>query len=233
MRGSLSKIFGKKKTVQVPKETPKEDFLEKMNQDFTKIHLNNIMANAAMGMIAYNNDPSGGVANSYIGTITAPNTGGQYGPVIAPQPGGALPLGGITPNQWTYKTWMDPNNSVLNQFPAGLVHDRVEEYLNKRGKETMRGRFEHDFLVNVLGMVPEEMKDRWYILKDKGEMTDDPTVCSNVRGKALPLLHKCKDSGKYYSKTDTNMTGDQIWCMHCEEDLPEDLETMLVISHVM
>ena len=232
MRGSLLKIFGKKKTVQGPKETLSNSFKDAFDKEFfTKYHIDNIMANAAMSMNADGNP--NGIANSYIGTITAPNTGGQYGPIIAPQPGGALPLGGITPNQWTYKTWMDPNNNILNLFPAGLVHDRVEEYLNKRVKETMRGRFEHDFLVNVLGLVPEEMKDRWYILKDKGEMTDDPTVCSNVRGKALPLLHKCKDSGKYYSKTDTNMTGDQIWCMHCEEDLPEDLETMLVISHVM
>jgi hypothetical protein len=239
MSGSLSKIFGKKKKVQAPKDTLKDPFQEAFKKEFfnIKTHVDNMNANAAMSMNAHSYNPSGGAANSYIRTITAPNTGGQYAP-MNPTPGVApSPLGGglnvLPPNTWTYKTWMDPNSNGLDQFPAGLVHDRVEEYLNKRGKETMRGIFEHDFLINVLGLVPEEMKDRWFILKDKGEMTDDPTVCSNVRGKGIPLLHKCKEEGKYYSKTETNMTGDHIWCAHCEEDLPEDLETMLVISHVM
>jgi len=213
----------------------KDAITEELTKNITNYYKN--LLKTAEKSFSANMVAGNGVSNlSSIGTITAPNTGGQYGvPIVYPTPGGpaGAGMGGITPNNWSYKTWMDPNATGLVQFPAGLVHDRVEEYLNKRGHETMRGRFEHDFLINVLGLVPEEMKDRWFILKDKEEMTDDPTVCSNVKGKAVPLLHKCKEGGKYYSKTETNMTGDQIWCAHCEEDLPEDLETMLVISHVM
>ena len=230
--GNLSKIFGKKKTAQAPKETPKDPIVNEVEENVRKYYetlLKTAEESLAATMVSGSGCSGGstGPNNAYIGTITAPNTGGQYSPIVAPQPG----LGGITPNQWVYKTWLP--GSGLERFPEGVVRSRVEEYLDKRSHEVMRGRFEKDFLHNVLGLTLEEMKDRWYILKDGEEMTDDLTLCSNIKGKPLPLLHQCKEGGKFYSKTETNMTRDKIWCQHCEEDLPEDLETMLVISHVM
>lgn len=200
-------------------------------KSFLSTHVDNITANAALSNAVAN---AHNTAGGYVGS-------GQATPVSLPwqtytttNTGGLLPGGSITPGtinqiqQQVYKTYSNPLDNLY-----GLARKKVEEYLILRGAEAMRGRYEKNFLTEILGLTIEELKMDWFMIKEGDELTKDMTLCSKIHGKYIPLMHRCNKNGKFYSKTSTDMANSKIWCDHCEKELPEDLFTMLGIAHVM
>lgn len=223
--GSLGRIFGVKKTEPEPKDTPKMndtlvyEFMKGFRSDWNDLrHLGNLCSNKALTAQA----------------ITGPanNNWPIYGTNTAP--GSIVPISQQQMYQMQHQMMNQPQVPVnpLNNF-FGLSRERLSTYLSQRSEEAVRGRYEKNFLTEVLGMTIEELRNDWFMIKNGAELTNDVTLCSAIHGIYLPLVHLCNKGGKFYSKTATDMANSKIWCNHCEAELPEDLFTMIGITYVL
>ena len=200
-------------------------------------HTKNLFANNALAQATSNGSTGGapgGTGGLVVGgtspkvssgTISVPNTGGYFSPKNPPIPNVGISLPYIN-------SWQTSNLNAIDSF-VGVVRERLEEYLRKRSTEIVRGRYQKQFLTDILGLNLEELKNDWFMLKDGDNLTEDRTLCSKIHGRPLPLMHKCNKGGQFYSKTSTDMANSKIWCDHCEKDLPDDLFTMLGITYVL